>query len=482
MGRTIKDVARKARVSIATVSRVMNNQGSITPKTREKVLTAIEALGYTPNYTARRMRNTEVRTISIIVPDISDLFYTGFIRGVEFKANEINCRLIVCNSQSSIEKERDFIRYLYDGSVDGLIFVKPRMPESEINSILAANGSVVVFGGNMHYNNVQSVILDNVSGGYQAVMHFYSHQAIKIAYIGGVAEEQDYDHWARLAGYEKALAECGLPVNKHYLEKGYYTEEGGRLAFHRLMALSDPPEAIFCGNDKIAVGVIKGAQQNGIKIPGQLKLIGFDNTSICQYLTPTLTSFEQPTYQIGALLFEKLMANLNRRKSRIRNDVQVFHPKLLLRESCGCGSDSPAEEADITGSNRIIVNDNVIGTANYQFEYCGMWNYTSEPDAYQGDNHWSYVSNDYCQMVFSGTRLKLYAAKDPRHGIAAICVDDGVEVMIDFFSHKREDNVLLYTSPKLIEGEHRFKLRVTGLKNEHAIGVSINIDRIDVIL
>ncbi len=481
MSRTIKDVARKARVSITTVSRVVNNQGPVTPETREKVLAAIEALEYTPNFTAKRMRNSDLKTIGVVVPDISDLYYSGFVNGIQEKANETDCRLIICCSRNNIGKERDYVKYLYNGSVDGLIFISPCISVAEINTITAKQ-SVVVCGNNLQLDNVQSIISDNVSGGYQAVKHFHTHQIKKIAYIGGVAQERDYTHWERLSGYQKGMAECGLEIMAGYIENGYYTKDGGEYAFTRLMNLREPPEAVFCINDKVASGVIKAARKAGIKVPEELKLIGFDNTAICEYTTPTLTSLDPSTYQIGTLLFEKLMTSLNQPESRIKNEIQVIYPRLVIRESCGCVQNTQPEPVIDLDSNRIIINDNITGDGNYQFEYCGMWNYSVDPEAYQEDNHWSFIPESYCLMRFYGTQLRLYAARDPRHGMAAISVDGGEEVLIDCFGAKRENNVILYTSPELPQGDHLLKIRVTGQKSPESYGTSISIDKVEVII
>ncbi len=482
MGSTIKDVARKARESITTVSRVVNNQGPVTLKTRDKVLAAIEALGYTPNYTAKRLRHCEIKTIGVIVPSVSDPFFTGFIEGIEQKATGADCHLIICCSQYNIAKEREYIKYLYDGSVDGLIFILPRISITEINSISNATRSVVVFSLNLQIDNIQSVILDNISGGYQAVMHFFSHHIAKIAYIGGVNEETDYGHWAKLAGYRKGMAECGLTVEEGYIEEGYYTEDGGQYAFHRLMKHPRPPEAILCANDKSAFGIMKAARQIGLKIPAQLKLISFDNTLMCQYTTPTLTSFDNSTHRIGMALFEKLIVNLNQQEARIQSDIQTFYPRLILRESCGCDPALQNGPLKDLKSNRLIINDNVIGNGDYQFEYIGMWSYTPAPEAYQEYNHWTFSIDSYCRMRFNGIQFKLYAARDPRNGIAGISINNQPEEMVDFYGDKREDNVLLYTSPKLPRGEHLIKIRVTGLKNENSVGVTISIDRAEVVL
>jgi LacI family transcriptional regulator len=333
---TIKDIANRAGVSIATVSRVLNKKDRVKDETREKILKVIDSIGYTPNSAAKRLRENSITTVAVVVPDISASFYAEIIKGVENKANEMNCRLIVCDAQNNQEKEREYIKFLYDGSADGMIFVVPQLPDAELQKIEADGLSIVIFGKDMTACNINSISVDNFTGAYQATRHLYSHGYQRIAYIGGIVASNDYDHQARLAGYRKVLQEFNLEENPEYIENGNYCEEGGSSAFMRLMKLSPGPDAIFCANDEMALGVMKVAKKNGIKIPQDIGLIGFDNIRISQYTSPTLTTVNQPTYTIGILLSERLIFKLNNKESNIQNSNLVLKPELIIRESCGC--------------------------------------------------------------------------------------------------------------------------------------------------
>jgi LacI family transcriptional regulator len=333
---TIRDVAQRAGVSIATVSRVLNNKDRVNDDTRKNILKVIKEMNYTVNAQARRLRDPRTNVIGAIAPDISVSFYSEIIKGIENKADDLGYRLIVCDEQNKIEKERDYVKILHDGSVDGLIFVMSQLPAAEIAKTYNKNLPKVVFGINMEQYNIPSITVDNKSGAYNAVKHLYSHGFTKIAYIGGIEAFNDYDHRARLAGYKKALQECRLDFEETYIESGQYSEEGGSSSFMRLMQLAEPPDAIFCANDEMALGVLKTAKKMGIKIPQQIGLIGFDDIRICQYTSPALTSVRQPSYNIGILLCEKLIQIIETEENKTRHNNLVLKPELIIRESCGC--------------------------------------------------------------------------------------------------------------------------------------------------
>lgn len=332
---TIADVAKKAGVSTATVSRVLNNKDRVKDETRQKILDIVKELGYFPNSSAKRLRDNIANTIGVIVPDISTSFYSEIVKGIENKANEMGCNLIVCDAQNRKEKERGYLKLMYNGSVDGMIFVIPQLNKDELKQI-QDNYSFTVFGVNTEDCNIPSITVDNIDGAYQAVAHLCAHGYTRIAYIGGIEAENDYDHLARLEGYKRALYDSNLDFIPEYIENGRYTEEGGSSAFLRLMKLNNPPEAVFCANDEMALGVLKIARKTNIKIPEQVGLIGFDNIRICQYTNPPLTTVSQPAYNIGVLLCERLLQKIYNKELNYKYTNLVLKTELVIRESCGC--------------------------------------------------------------------------------------------------------------------------------------------------
>lgn len=333
---TIKDVAREAGVSIATVSRVLNNKDWVKDETRNKILAIVEKMNYVTNFSAKTLRNNRSNSIGVIVPEVSVPFYAQIIKGIENKAKEMNLRLIVCDADNTIEKELDFARFLYDHSIDGLILIIPQMSNDEIIKMKVDKRPVVIFGRNMQEYDIPSITVDNKLGSYNAVKHLYSHGLNKIAFIGGINNENLDYRKERIEGYKQALKDCNLEFRSEYVENALYQEEAASSAFIHLMKLPDPPNAVFCGNDEMALGTLKTAKKLGIQIPGQVAVIGFDNIPVCQYTSPALTTMNQPTYTIGNLCCEKLIYCLNNQDDNVYYTNLVIRPDLVIRESCGC--------------------------------------------------------------------------------------------------------------------------------------------------
>ncbi|HHW13027.1 MAG TPA: LacI family transcriptional regulator [Firmicutes bacterium] len=330
---TIRDVAKKAGVSIATVSRVLNNKDRVKEETRQKVLSVIEELNYVTNFSAKALRKNQTDVIGAIVPEIANSFYGEIIQGIENKANEYDLRLIVCDGGGKLEKELDFVRFLYDKSISGMIFILPSLSDDELVKIKKSGKPIVLFGRNMQAYNIPSITVDNKRGAYKAVMHLVSHGYKKIAYISGDEAPHLPDRKERLDGYRAALQECGYEIKPEYIAGG--PTQTISTVFTHLMELPEPPDAIFCAYDELALGVLKTAQQMGVKIPDDVALVGFDDLRICQYTSPPLTTVKQPTYMIGNLCCEKLIYTLDQ-NNEVPSVNLVIPPQLIVRESCGC--------------------------------------------------------------------------------------------------------------------------------------------------
>lgn len=333
MNYTIRDVAKKANVSIATVSRVLNEKDRVKKETREKVLAAAKELNYVTNFAAKTLRQNRTNMIGVIVPNVATSFYGEIVKGIEKKALEFDLRVILCDSEYQEDREKDFIKFLYNHSVDGMIFILPRIANEEFVKIREKRNNLVVFGRNMEQYNISSITVDNILGAQIAVRHLFSRGYRKIAFLSGISETYFCDRLERMEGFKQAIAECGLELRPEYIEK--VDEERVNKAFLRLMNLPEPPDAIFCGYDELALEVLKSAQKEGITIPDQVALMGFDDIRVCQYTSPRLTTVKQPTYTIGRLCCEKLLTILNGKEEEAnRNKNLLLRPELVIRDSC----------------------------------------------------------------------------------------------------------------------------------------------------
>lgn len=337
---TIKDVAKKANVSIATVSRALNNDKKVKAKTREKILKIVKEMDFVLNQSAKRLRSKKTFTIGVIISNILSSYDSEIIKGIEEKAFGLNYKILICDcnnyeNKKKDEKERLFLKLFNEGSVDGMILIHPHLNKDDYSYLKKKNYKIAVLGRNLEDFNIPSITVDNVTGAYLAVKHLCMHGYKKIAYIYG--EQWNIDEkLKRINGYKKALEEFNISINEEYIVHGMFTEKGGFLAFEKLMNLTEKPDAIFCANDEMALGVIKAAKKNNIKIPEQIALIGYDDIRLCDITTPTLSSIRQPKHEIGIMLAEKLITYIDDKKNETLFKNIILKPELVIRESCGC--------------------------------------------------------------------------------------------------------------------------------------------------
>lgn len=297
---TMKEVAAAANVSVATVSRVLNNNGYVNEETRKKVLLAISNLDYVPNEVARSLFKKQSKTIALIVPDIKNPFFPEIARAIEDVMSSQEYTLILCNSDEKVEKEIMYLDVMKQKYVDGIIIVTSTLTPKHIEKrdipIVALDRPISV--------DIPSVTVNNFEGAIQAVQHLKKIGCKKIAHIRGPRAVSNADE--RYEGYIEQVEDepwfCpDLVVNGNYnvLETTEATKE--------LLTKFPDIDGIFAGNDYMAVGVLKAAEQLGIQIPEDLSLIGFDGIQLGQLTSPEITTMAQPIYELGATAAELLL-------------------------------------------------------------------------------------------------------------------------------------------------------------------------------
>ncbi|EFU2053229.1 LacI family transcriptional regulator [Escherichia coli] len=328
---TISDVAKKARVSTATVSRVLANSDSVTEKTRDRVMAAVEALNYKPNVMARNLRVSATRAILVVVPDISNLFFSEILRGIEFVASKSGYQVLLGDSDNRLEREVEYLDFLRQRQADGMILLTARMDQSLLESI-AAQYPVVL--GCEYFDEgsaIQTVSVDNVSAGYRAAEHLIKLGHKRIGYISGpsgIILSRD-----RLRGFQQALSDHGLPLEELLIEEGAFTYDSGYEVMQRYLALASRPTAVFAANDEMAIGAIKAARKAGLDVPTDLAVMGMDNIKFASIFEPAVTTIAQPMYEIGCTAMELLLKVIN--KEEIPQKKFVLKDELIVRESCG---------------------------------------------------------------------------------------------------------------------------------------------------
>lgn len=326
--RTIKEVAAMAKVSVATISRVINNDPAVTPATRERVLQVIEEMDYQPNLIGRHLRRSQTKKVIVLIPSISNQFYSKIITRIETTARNYGYKIMVCMSHSDKETELEYIEMLTTKVVDGMIFLSSKLDAKEMSAI-AQKYPVVQCCEYIEGSQTDIVSIDNEKAAFDAVSILLEQGHSSIAFFG--AKEKYNSGILREKGYHRALQEHGIKIDEKYLFfDGYSYPSGERMAME-LLSLSKRPSAVFCVSDSIAIGCIKKLIDCGIKVPEEISVMGFDDTSIAKMYNPAISTVAQPQVEIGEMAMELLIKNMTENRKTISFNFLPHH--LVLRET-----------------------------------------------------------------------------------------------------------------------------------------------------
>jgi|SRR5699024_424262 len=321
---TIYDVAKKAGVSIATVSKVINNTGNIGEETRQKVNDVIKELEYVPNLMASALTGKRTQTIGLLIPDISNPFFSAMARYIEDSAHEKGMSVIMCSIDDSSEKEQKYIELLQRKQIDGLIVASLFYNENLLKDLIKKGIPVIMLAYDDSTFDVSIVSVDDFKGGYEAASHLFSKGHRKIAVIAEHTHSSDL----RLYGYRVALEGRGIEFDEKLIYKTSASIENGKRYFEQIY-MDIQPTAIFAFNDLLAIGVIKGATEKGIRIPDELAIIGFDNTILASTTVPGLTTIAQPIKEMALKTVEILIEEIYEQKRTKKRFL--FDPELIIR-------------------------------------------------------------------------------------------------------------------------------------------------------
>lgn len=332
MSITIRDVAEKADVSVATVSRVLNGSDNVRDATEERVLEAAHALDYRPSETARNLRAQKTHTVGVLLPNMHGEFFAQVTQGLDRQARENGHHLLVSNSHTNEAEAESVIRSLL-GRVDGLIILWPRLAVHFLESLVPERLPVVLLNTSAGQSRFQSLSFDNRAGAYAAVKHLADHGHDRVAVLTGGPE--NFDAQERLAGYRAAVDDFGLAADSSLELEGDFTRETGKAVVDTFLALAPRPTALFASNDSMALGVLRGLHKAGLQVPGDVALVGFDDIPTAGYVTPSLTTVHAPTQELGEQAMDRLLARLEDEEPPPH---QTLETGLVARESCGCSS------------------------------------------------------------------------------------------------------------------------------------------------
>lgn len=330
---TIIDIAKKANVSTATVSRVINSPEVVKEDTREKVRQAIEELNYTPNALARGLIKKSTKTIGVIMQDINNIFYPSVIRGIEDRFNENNHGIFLCNTDGDMNKEAQYINSLIERRVDGIILMGTRSVGVINNQHifkLSKYVPVIIIFDSIIGLDVFSIQNDEVQGAYNAVNYLVGLGHKKIALINGKDNYTTFLY--KQTGYEKALIDNNLPIDMNYEMKVPPYESGGYEGVQKLLQCKERPTAILAASDQIAIGVYKGIYESGFKIPDDFSIIGYGGIPLSDKMYPELTTVNQFPYLSGRTAADVMVRILDDQKLEDKNIT--INTELILRKSC----------------------------------------------------------------------------------------------------------------------------------------------------
>ncbi|PDO11758.1 MAG: catabolite control protein A [Candidatus Reconcilbacillus cellulovorans] len=327
---TIYDVAREAGVSMATVSRVVNNNPNVKPQTRKKVFEAIERLGYRPNAVARGLASKRTTTVGVVIPDISNSVFAEVARGIEDIANMYHYNIILCNADKKKEKEIRVINTLLEKQVDGLLFMGGVVTDEHMQAFRTATVPVVLCGTMDERHEMPSVDIDHEQAAYDAVKLLVDSGHRAIGMISGTLQDPLVGY-ARFRGYRRALEEAGIPFREEYVRVGNYRYESGMETMKYFLELPSRPTAVFCATDEMAIGAIHAVQDAGLRVPEDISIVGLDNVRIASMVRPQLTTVAQPMYDIGAVAMRLLTKLMN--KEHVEQTRVVLPHEVIRRHS-----------------------------------------------------------------------------------------------------------------------------------------------------
>ena len=331
MATSIKDVAREAGVSIATVSRVLNDIDVVNEDTKKKVLDAISKLGYRPNIVARSLKTQRTKTVGILVPDISSGFYPEIVRGAEDVANIYDYNVIFCNSDFDSEKEKEYLRVLKEKMVDGVIYMSSSLQEETLDIINELNLTTVLVETKDKEGSLPSVTIDNIKASKEVTNYLLNKGLSKIAFAG--AKRDNMNAWEdRYIGYEEALKDKGLKVDEELVYAGSLKVKSGYEAVEYFENSNKPYDSVVCASDEIAMGVINALREKGKRVPEDVSVIGFNDNIMASVFYPKITTVKQPSYDMGSVAMRMLIKMLNKRE--LDESQFVLNYELIERDSC----------------------------------------------------------------------------------------------------------------------------------------------------
>lgn len=329
---SIREVAKRAGVSLGTVSNVLNRPEIVAEETRERVRSAIEEIGFVRNGSARQLRAGTSQHIGLVVLDVANPFFTEVARGVEDLANQAGYVVILCNSDDSVEKENHYLQVLEEQRAQGVLITPVQSDASYLQRFRQRGISVVLLDRPSRIKDLCSVAVDDVRGGEIAVSHLLEQGHERIAFVHGpLSIRQCAD---RKRGVVRAVKSAGFDPGRALVDitTAAQSAKEGEMAVEQLLSSRIKPTAVFCANDLLALGLMRALIKRGLAIPRDMAMVGYDDVEFAGVLSTPLTSIRQPKYELGRAAAELLLDEANNPDSHEHKHI-IYQPELVVRES-----------------------------------------------------------------------------------------------------------------------------------------------------
>lgn len=331
MSVTIKDVAKIAGVSVATVSRVINGTKPVSEETSKRVLDAIKETNFVPNAAARSLVVKKTKMIGIVLNDITNVYFGELVKGIDATAKYFDYNIILCNSNDNEKVELDNLFLLKEKGVDGIIYTAHKYIRKEVKEFIDTC-KVPIVSLNRPCKNALSIRVDNYLESLEATKYLISLGHKNIGFISGYTDD-DASGQERLRGYKKGLLDNNIRFKPTMVVEGNYTVKSGYDACEKLLILNKGITAIFCANDEMAFGAINCVIDRGLNVPEDISIMGFDDIKYASYFRPKLTTVHQPIYEIGEMSTIMLIKQIN--KEEIMEKDVIVKGGIVVRESTG---------------------------------------------------------------------------------------------------------------------------------------------------
>lgn len=325
---TIQDVAHLANVSVATVSRVLNNSNSVKPDTQHAVMEAIRKLGYQPNLLGRNLRRLQTKMVLVLLPTISNTFYSKIVQGIEDVGHKNGYNVMICTTGADVQREQVYLELLKNRLADGIIFMAPQIDAVDLSEI-GKNYHVVQCCEYKEGAEVSRVSIDNSAAAYEATQHLIKLGHRKIGFISSNSGFLSASR--REEGYKAALRDAGIELNPGWIQYGDYGFKSGLRVTKGFLQMDEPPTAIFAISDMMAIGAVRAIEEHGLRVPDDVAVMGFDNISFAAMYDPRLTTISQPQYDMGSIAMNMLLDQIKGKEKKVQQII--LEHELVIRES-----------------------------------------------------------------------------------------------------------------------------------------------------